>query len=155
MTELAKKHFGIDLKDEEEDMVQVIQNSDKLWTTPFETIPDVEPQPINEFEKKMLEGTKSVTELLESEKEEQPQKVDDKKEFIMMVKVVALHNLKKHPLSNPSTFSRDAKDEVTNEMRRIIEDEHPDAIRTDFNRICSTVLFAPGVDYTSYPIYAI
>jgi hypothetical protein len=152
--ELAKTHFGVDIKEDEDGECVVVQNSDHLYATPFEVVKDIEPQPINEFEKKMLEGTISVDELLEMEKNQEPiASTEEGKVYAMRLKVIALFNLKKHPLSNPSTFLQKDKREVMEEMARLRDENTIEVNIAKFNDICSTLLFSPGSDYTSYPMY--
>lgn len=109
----------------------------------------------NEFEKEMLKGTKSVEELLKEEKEEPITiHINLRKEHITRVKIIALHALGYHPLTNPSTLSKTEKNNIMNMMRDVLKWEDNDIINM-FNKICIERLFASGVDYTQYPVYDI
>jgi hypothetical protein len=121
----------------------------------------------NEYEKEMLKGTKSVLELLQEEEQEriietQQEKAsyieavktheEIMKEYITKVKVIALYRLQYHPLSNPSTFSRNDKLRVQDEMKEVMKIPDQEITRI-FNDIVCNRLFAPEADYSRYPIY--
>lgn len=133
---------------------QVVQNSDFLSARPFETIPEQLPQPINEFERRMLEGTKSVTQLLAEETT--PEVITERqqrKNLITMYKVVALDMIGKHPLSNPSGFFRKDKELLLNKMEELLKLYDEEQIKPMFNEVCTNKIFNQDSDYTVFPVY--
>jgi len=113
---------------------------------------EVEPQPLNEYETKMLEGTINTTQLLEIEKTEEQYIVDKRREYITKVKCIALNKIGKHPLLNPSTFRQKEKKQLIKAMEEVMtltEEE----ITKQFNEVCADEIFCEGIDYSLYPIY--
>ena len=138
---------------------ECMQNSDVLFRTPVQWIENVEPEPINEFEKNMLKDTKSVSQLLEEERNEKPKEYTDEEllvlkrnGYITRVKVVALHRNEKHPLVNPSYFSKKEKDRLIKTMEEVMKMSDED-ITKEFNEICDDVIFNTRCDYSTYPVY--
>jgi hypothetical protein len=131
---------------------------DKVWIEDDKYVP----QEINEYEKELLKGTKNVNELLEEEKkdrEKQERELTDlekeyniKREIITKVKVIALDKMDKHPLQNPSLFSRRDKSKLIEHMEEVLKLPHEE-LNNKFNRICNEVLFAPEVDLTKFSVY--
>jgi vacuolar-type H+-ATPase subunit D/Vma8 len=130
---------------------EVIQSSDKLYKSSEKWIEHVEYTPINEYEKKMLEGTLKPEELIEKEKEEKPIEVDWKKQHIMKVKVIGLDKMGKPPLSNPSLFKKKEKDELIKHMEEILKLPE-DEITLLFNAICNEKIFTTIADYSVFPM---
>lgn len=171
-----------DIKVEPIDM-KVIKNSDFLCKSNIMWADPGPPQEINDYEKKLLEGTKSVEQLLEEEKEEirririkrfskkqeaieadketkeaEEETEEDKekvkrKRYITKVKLIALDKIGKHPLDNPSTFRLKDKTKVMDMMKQIIDTYTEEQVTQEFFSICDEKLFSPTSDYTNYPVY--
>lgn len=144
----------------EETHFEVVQNSDVLVRKPFEPIPDIEPQPINQFERDMLKGTKDVKTLLQEESEEkEPELSEEEKEkirrkaYVDMIKVVAFDKLNLPLLTNPSLLPKKKKDKVMETMYSIMEELAEEELRKEFNRVCQDKLFDSSVDYSQFPVY--
>ena len=147
----------IDISKEE---MKVIQNSDVLHKSDVKWIDSIEPsKELNAYEKEMLKGTKNAQQIIEEEKNEtNPEYTEEeklkiyKKDRIMKVKVISLDDMDKHPLANPSYFTKKEKDELIKlmEMNLNIPD---DKLTEKFNQICIDKLFTEKSDYTTYPVY--
>lgn len=138
----------------------VYQNVDELYKKPFEVIEEFEPQPLTEYEKDILKGTKDAKELLKEEKEEkEPELTEEEKEkirrkaYIDMIKVIALDRVNLPVLTNPSTLSKQKKDKVMETMYSIMEELAEEELKKEFNRVCHEKLFTPETDYSQFPIY--
>lgn len=147
-------------KETNETEVKVVQNSDVMFKSDVKWVEHVEPQEINEYEKKMLEGTKNVSTLLEEEKEEKPIELTEeqqekmkRKAFITKVKVIALDKMGKHPLMNPSLMRQKDKQALIVVMDEVIKSMSEQDITLMFNDICNEKLFASNSDYSTYPVY--
>ena len=122
-------------------------------------IEDQPVQPINDFEKNLLKGTLSASELLEQEeKEKEESKIpltqnekdyNAKREYITRVKCVALDLMGKHPLDNPTKFTTREKKRLMEQMEMVMTKPDEEIINL-FNSTCSEVIFAPEADYTRY-----
>jgi hypothetical protein len=116
------------------------------------------PYEANAYEVKMLENTKSATQLLEEERikkmydEEEAIKIK-RKQYITKVKVIALNRLHHPALSNPSNFTQKEKMKVIDMMRSILDTETEDSITKEFNDVCEDKIFNPKMDYSTYPCY--
>ena len=139
---------------------EVVQNSDVLVKKAFDVIPNVEPKPMNQFERDMLKGTKDVETLLKEEVEvKEPELSEEEKEkikrkaYIDMIKVVAFDKLDLPILTNPSLLPKKKKDKVIETMYSIMEELAEEELRREFNRVCDDKLFDPKVDYSQFPIY--
>jgi len=138
---------------------EVIFNDSSMYASNIEWRTDIKEEPINEYEKNMLSNTKNTTQLLEEEKEEKPLELTEKQreqirrnEYITRVKVIALHNMKLHPLYNASYLSHREKQKLITEMENVMKlSDHE--ILDKFNDMCNDVLFNTGADVTSYPVY--
>ena len=147
----------------------VIESSHEIQTTkpylgdkPWIEDLKFEPIEIDSSEKELLKGTKNVSELLEEEKKEKeaPEKeltqneidYNFKRELITKVKVIALDKMDKHPLQNPSLFSRRDKSKLIEKMEEILKLPH-DEINNIFNKVCCEVLFSEESDITKFPVY--
>lgn len=117
-------------------------------------------QPPNEYEIKMLEGTKTPAQLLEEEHAEKLKKqlevitsseIEKRREIVTRLKVVALDRLGKHPLTNPSYLSQREKTKLIHLMTSLQDDKEEDVIK-EFNDICNDVLFSGNVDPSTFPI---
>ncbi len=121
-----------------------------------------EVQEINEFERSMLEGTKSVAELLEEERREEPIQIlsaeendrQFKRDYINMVKVISLSEMNVNPLSNPSFFRPKEKRKLEEIMKSYVG-KPVDEIKSRFNVVCNDEIFTPDVDFSTLPIYKI
>jgi len=145
-----------DIKSEPVDM-KVIQNSDFLCKSNIMWADPGPPKEINDFEKRMLEGTKSIDQLLQEEREVEECKEDkekvNRKRYITKVKIIALNSLGKHPLDNPSTFSRKEKTKVMDKMQEILNTYTEEDVTGEFYTICEEKIFNEKSDYSSYPVY--
>ena len=140
----------------------VVQNSDKLHAKPFDVVQDIQPQPINEYEKNMLKGTLNADQLLEREKElaNNPRELTDeekefirKRDYITKVKVIANNMLDKHPTANPSFYTKKEKQRMVELMEYVIGNYNDDDLTKEFNEICNDKLFVDGFDYSTLPVY--
>jgi hypothetical protein len=75
------------------------------------------------------------------------------KEKAMRVKVIALDKMEKHPLQNPSMFSKRDKDKLLREMNTLFTEWSDEQIEKEFNEIVNDRILAGGLDYQNYPIY--
>lgn len=105
----------VELKASEKEEPKVIQNSDYLmksdikWVEPKQTVDE-----INSWEKEMLSSTKNVQTLLDEEAVQKMYNADEKvinerRNYITKVKVIALDSLGYAPLTNPSTLRQKEK----------------------------------------------
>jgi hypothetical protein len=145
-----------DIKYEPVDL-NVIQNSDFLTKSNIIWADPGPPKEINDFEKGMLEGTKSVEQLLQEEREVKECKEDKekviRKRYITKVKIIALDRLSKHPLDNPSTFSRKEKTKVMDMMQEVLNTYTEEDVNKEFINICEDKIFNEKSDYSTYPVY--
>jgi hypothetical protein len=139
---------------------EVLQNSDFLHQTKIEWINEIPYQEPNEYEIKMLEGTKNPKELILEEQKEDPLFLTDeelkereKSDYIQRVKVIALHMCNKPILSNPTFFKQIEKNKIIKSMQSIIDNMTNEDIITRFNEICSEEIFSGEGDcYERYGI---
>lgn len=75
------------------------------------------------------------------------------KEKAMKTKVIALDKMDKHPLMNPSTFSKRDKATLMMKMGDIFNDWSDEQINKEFNDIVNDRILAGGIDYQHYPVY--
>jgi len=140
--------------------IEVIQNSDSLYKQDVKWIDNVPYEEPNDYELKLLEGTKNPNELLEEESKEEPIFLTDEEikerersEYIQRVKVIALNMCQKPILSNPSYFKEFEKNKIIKAMQSIIDNMTNEDIITRFNEICVEELFSGGGDkYENYPL---
>jgi hypothetical protein len=148
-----------------EDNILIVDNTDKKPLEPnnpplisstswmVKDIGEIDPN-LNEYEKNvLLKGTYSVQDLLETEKTEEPVKVDKSKTFITKVKCIALKKLGYHPLTNPSNLTTREKQKIIKRMDKILKEKTEDLIEKSFNKLVLDELFSPTSDYTKYAIY--
>lgn len=141
-----------------EHVIKVIKNSDYLHATPMQMIDNIEPTEPNAFEKGLLKGTITPSELIEQEKKEAKEVTKAEIEFlarheyITKVKVIGLHRIGKHPLYNGSFLKPSEKERLKTTMEKImlLTDEQ---IQREFNDICIDNLFDSNTDYSTYPVY--
>ena len=141
-----------------------VDTTQTVYSTECNWVQDIPIQPINDFEKEMLKGTKTAEELLEEEKkeaetpieisEEEKQK-QIKKDYINKIKVLSLDKLGLFPLANPSTFPLVLKEKVMKTMKETIDKygSNEEELTKDFNQVCLDKLFNDSVDYSKFPIY--
>lgn len=138
-----------------------LTTNDTAYT--FKMVDHVEPQPINEYEKNMLKGTLTPEELLEREKElaSKPKELTDeekefirKRDYITKVKVIANNMLGKHPIANPSFYTKKEKQRMFELMDYVIGNYNDDDLTKEFNEICNDKLFVDGFDYSTLPVYS-
>jgi len=127
----------------------------------FERVETVEYKEPNEEEKKMLEGTKTIEQILKEEAEEKPVELSEeeklkryRRDYITKVKVVALDRMNMPPLINPSTFSRKDKQILITLMEDVMKLPEDELTKT-FNEVCNDRLFTDKMDYTTFPVYSI
>ena len=75
------------------------------------------------------------------------------KEKAMKSKLISLDKMGKHPLSNPSYFSKKDKEELAIKMNDIFVNWDDETITNEFNKIVNDNLLASKKDYNTYPIY--
>lgn len=75
------------------------------------------------------------------------------KEKAMKVKVICLDEMDKHPLCNPSFFSKREKDKLLEKMGIIFNSYSNEEIDKTFASIVNDRLLASGADVSNYPIY--
>lgn len=75
------------------------------------------------------------------------------KEKAMKSKVIALEQMDKHPLMNPSTFSKKDKAILVMKMGEIFNDWDDERINKEFADVVNDRILANGLDYQHYPIY--
>jgi len=144
--------------EEQEHEQKIIQNSDFLHVKKMDMIDDIEPTEPNDYEKDLLKGTLTASELLEIEKEEKKplSKADieylSRREYITKVKVIGLHRMGKHPLYNGSLLKAREKEKLKESMEKIML-LTDDQIQREFNDICIDNLFDTNTDYSTYPVY--
>jgi hypothetical protein len=138
---------------------QVIVNDSSMYASDIKWRDDIEPQPINDYEKDMLKNTKDADQLLKEESEERPPELtDDQKlkqksrDYITRVKVLALDSIGKHPLANTYYFSRKEKQTLISTMEDIMKKSDDDIIYS-FNTLCNDKLFTNDSDYSTFPVY--
>jgi len=138
---------------------QVIFNDSSMYAADIKWRDDIEPQPINDYEKDMLKNTKDADQLLKEESEERPPELtDDQKlkqksrDYITRVKVLALDSIGKHPLANTYYFSRKEKQTLISTMEDIMKKSDDDIIYS-FNTLCNDKLFTSNSDYSTFPVY--
>jgi UTP-glucose-1-phosphate uridylyltransferase len=145
--------------DSEEETVKpvVVQNADELYKSDIQWVEPREPEPINDYEINMLKNTKNPFQLLEDEIIETKPELTEKqkrRQYITMIKVVALDSMGKNCMSNPSYFSKKEKDKLIKLMEEFME-KPEEEIKPLFNEIVSEKLFHPSADYSNYPVYDI
>jgi hypothetical protein len=138
---------------------QVIFNDSSMYAADIKWRDDIEPQPINDYEKDMIKHTKDANQLLKEESEERPPELtDDQKlkqksrDYITRVKVLALDSIGKHPLANTYYFSRKEKQTLISTMEDIMKKSEDDIIYS-FNTLCNDKLFTSDSDYSTFPVY--
>ena len=149
---------------ETSEIPKVIQNSDFLYKTDVEWVKDIPYQEPNDFEKKMLEDTKTAEQLLKEEQEEvivlktvEEQNKEKVKNLILMFKVITCDRMNLHPLYNLSTLQPSQAERFKNNMESLAEDFNNGMgkeITDEFNRICNEKLFQCGADVSCYPVYS-
>jgi len=137
----------------------VIQSSDYLYKSDIKWVENIEYIEPNEYEKNMLNNTKSPKELIEEELDAElsvltkEQKI---KNLILMFQVIALNRMNLHPLYNVSMLQPYQKEELIGIMECLKVDYQNDLINditNEFNKICNDKLFSSKCDVSSYPIY--
>lgn len=74
------------------------------------------------------------------------------KEKAMKCKLIALDKLDKHPLSNPTYFSKNEKSKVYDLMTEWFNKDDEE-VNKWFNDIVNDRILANGLDYQNYPVY--
>ena len=146
------------------DIPKVIQNSDVIYKSDVEWVNDTSVKEKTEFEKKMLQDTKTPEELIEEEGKEEivlktveEQNKEKVRHLLTMFKVISAHRLGYHPLINLSTLQPAQAEKFKNNMESLVEDFNngmEQEIANEFNRICNERLFNPGSDVSTYPVYS-
>ena len=84
------------------------------------------------------------------ETEEQLERLKTK---AMKAKLISLDRMKKHPLENPTGFSKREKATLLGHMSEIFGEWSDEAIDKAFNDIVNEALLENGKDVSVYPIY--
>lgn len=130
---------------------------------------EFEPLPINDFEKDMLKGTKTPSELLAEESEELivMEKEDDIekqriKDGLLMIKIISLDKMGLPPLTNPRDLTTNQLEEfiktvkiyvdIVNILVKDYNEDEMTIIRDQFNKICLNKIFNT-TDYSNFPVY--
>lgn len=128
--------------------------SDSSWM--IKEIPKLE---VSEEEKKMLEGSKTIHQLLEEEQKEEKKELtyeekleQYRRDYITKVKVIALYKCKFNPVANPSEFSQTEKQRVIDKMGKIIKNYNDDEITDEFNTIINNMLLDAKTNYEKLPV---
>ena len=113
---------------------------------------------INSWEKEMLSRTKNVQTLLDEEAVQKMYNADEKvinerRNYITKVKVIALDSLGYAPLTNPSTLRQKEKNRIMDSMRLVMDTLSEEELTRKFNDICDDKIFDPKCDYSNYPVY--
>jgi hypothetical protein len=74
------------------------------------------------------------------------------KERAMKCKIIALDKMEKHPLINPSSFTKREKTRLVEIMSEWFSKPNDD-IDNAFNEIVNETLLCGNKDYNAYPIY--
>jgi hypothetical protein len=147
-----------------QDIPKVIQNSDYLYKSDIKWRTDIEYIEPNQFEKDMLKDTKTPSELLKEEAEEEkivlktPEEKEKEKikNLITIFKVITSNRMGLHPLHNLSYLQPSELERYKNNMNSLAEDFNNgmgEEITNEFNRICNDKLFSCGADVSVYPVY--
>jgi hypothetical protein len=145
--------------DTEQEIPQVIQNSDYLYKSDVKWVSDIEYIEPNEYEKDMLKDTKTPAELIEEEQKEvveEQTEEEKKKGVITMIKVIALNRMNLYPLFNASNLQPLQKQTLMGIMECLVQlwnDGDHESIANEFNTICNEKLFANSVDVSTHPVY--
>jgi len=75
------------------------------------------------------------------------------KEKAMKVKVICLDEMDKHPLCNPSYFTKRDKDKLLERMGKMMHTYSNEEIEKSFSTIVNDRLLTCGADVSNYPIY--
>jgi len=121
----------------------------------------VEYQEPNEYEKKMLEGTKTAEEILNEENKEKQARMlevvatgerERRREIVTRWKIVALDRIGKHPLTDPKYLSQREKTKLIHIMTSLQDIPEEEVIK-EFNEICNDILFTGKSDPSTFPVY--
>lgn len=139
----------------------IIFNDSSMYASNIKWRDDIEPTPINDYEKKMISHTKSAEQLLQEEKDEEVKELSEKqseyikrKEYITKIKVIALDSIGKSPIYNASYLSHRDKQKLIKQMDETMKLSDQE-ITNKFNEICNDKLFNIGLDVSSYPVYTL
>jgi len=135
----------------------VVESSDFLHKKECNWITDIPYTPPNDYELGLLEGTVSPAILLQKEVEEkivEKSAEQHRRDVITKIKIIALYNMNENVLCDPSTFRREKKRQLIDEMQKVLDlyNDDKDKVIDLFNHICNEKIF-DNQDYTSYPIY--
>lgn len=146
-----------------DELPKVVQNSDILYKSNIQWANNTEYIEPNDYEIKMLHGTKKPKEILEEEsqevivmKTEEEVKKQRTKDLLLIFKVVSLNRLGHTPIMNTSYLQPYQLKDFLAMMNSLIEDFNKGLeveITAEFNRICNEKLFSNGTDVSQYPVY--
>jgi len=152
-----------DMPEISDNITRLIQNSDFLHKKDVDWVKDIDYQEPNNFEKEMLENTKTPIQLIKEEQEEtivlkteEELKQEKNKNLILMIKIITADRLGYHPLYNLSTLQPSQATKFKGIMEGLINDYNngfSEDITKEFNTICCEKLFQCGADVSQYPIY--
>jgi hypothetical protein len=158
MTTLMEAFEKNSLEIEDENKQKVIQNSDELYKQDIEWIQDVPYTEPNEYEKKSIEHTLTPEKLILEEGKEEVIKTQEeidkeyKDAYILRVKVIAIHNLGKSILSNPSYWKHELKKKLMDEMQTILDTYNEQELIEKFNIIVNENLLDSNFKYETFPL---
>lgn len=75
------------------------------------------------------------------------------KEKTQQARIIALHNMRHHPLINTNSFTKLEKKELISKVKHILLYNTDEERIKQFNEIVNDELLDPKSDYTKYPVY--
>ena len=141
-----------------ENEYNAIENSDELYKQDVEWIQDIPYTEPNEYEKNLIKNTLTPEQLLLEEQKEEVIKTQEeidkeyKDAYILRVKVIAIHNLGKSILSNPSYWKHELKKKLMDEMQTILDTYNEQELIEKFNIIVNENLLDSNFKYETFPL---
>jgi hypothetical protein len=160
MTTLLEAFEKLNLEEEksEEKEHEVIHNSDTLYKQDIEWVKDIPYVEPSEYEKNLIKHTLTPEKLIEEEKKEVNIKTQEeidkeyKEAYILRVKVIAMHNLGKSIISNPSYWKHELKKKLIDEMQNILDGFNEQELIEKFNIIVNETLLDTNFKYDTFPL---
>jgi len=144
--------------EEEENEHKVIQNSDEIYKQDVEWISDIPYSEPNEYEKNLIKNTLTPEQLLLEEQKVEVIKTQEeidkeyKDAYILRVKVIAIHNMGKSIISNPSYWKHELKKKLMDEMQTILDTYNEQELIEKFNIIVNETLLDSNFKYETFPL---
>ena len=140
-----------------EEEQKVIQNSDEIYKQDVEWVQDIPYTEPNEYEKNIIHK-KTLQEIEVEEEEEIKNKTQEqldkeyKQAYILRVKVIAMHNMGKSIIANPSYWKHEHKKKLIDEMQYILDNMVEEEIIEKFNFIVNENLLDTNFKYETFPL---